>query len=411
VVGSFNDYLLDPQWTPVLVLVLLIVLLAWRPTGVLDSAPGPTEARAEAAPTVVDATRPGTRWLLLALLALGLGYPFLDNLMAWQRLASVTAILVLVTLAVGLSVVVGLAGLLDLGYAAFFAIGGYTAAMLTSGSSRLGLALPALFHEPWLALPLAGLVAAAFGVAFGLPSIRTRGEYLAIVTIAFGEIVPGVIWHVPYWTGGNNGLSGIGLPRLLPDVFGDRSLQAYALALLLASAACLSVLRLAPSRLGRAWSAVRDDEAAAEAAGVNAPRTKLLAFAMGAGCAGLAGAVYAGLLGYIEPSFFDLTVSLMVLAGVVIGGRWGLAGVVLGGLTVGAYDRVLADVLTGAVRGLGATTGLGALASADLHGSSYALFGLALYAAILLRSRSTPSTGRLEGSATVPTEAAHASAP
>jgi ABC-type branched-subunit amino acid transport system permease subunit len=101
----------------------------------------------------------------------------------------------------------------------------------------------------------------------------------------------------------------------------------------------------------------------------------------------------------------------MVLAGVVIGGRWGLAGVVLGGLTVGAYDRVLADVLTGAVRGVGTSTGLGPLAAADLHGSSYALFGLALYAAILLRTRSAETTARLEGSAARPTEAAHAPAP
>jgi branched-chain amino acid transport system permease protein len=320
--------------------------------------------------------------------------------MAWQRLGSITAILLLVTLAVGLSVVVGLAGLIDLGYAAFFAIGGYTAALVTSSGSRLGLALPSVLHEPWLALLLAGLIAAGFGIAFGLPSVRTRGEYLAVVTLAFGELVPGVIWHVPYWTGGANGLSGVALPRLLPEAIADRSLQGYALALLLASAACLAVLRLAPSRLGRAWSAVRDDESAAAAVGIDPPRAKLVAFGMGAGCAGLAGAVYAGLLAYIEPGFFDLTVSLMVLAAVVIGGRWGLAGVVLGGLTVGAYDRVLADALSSAARGVGAATGLPGLAGLDLHGSNYALFGVALYAAILLRSRGPhPGSVQREGAA------------
>src|SRR5207248_8319769 len=131
------------------------------------------------------------------------------------------------------------------------------------------------------------------------------------------------------------------------------------------------------------------DETAAEAVGVAAARSKLLAFALGAGCAGLAGALYAGLLSYIEPGLFDLTVSLMVLAAVVIGGRWGLGGVVLGALTVAAYDRVLADVLTSILRGLGSATGIAALGATDLHGASYALFGLALYAAILLRSRPT----------------------
>src|SRR5207248_8115198 len=133
-----------PQWTPVLVLVLLIVLLAWRPAGVLEQAPAApgSDDRAEAPPTVVETARPGTRWLLLALLVLGLAYPLVDQAMGWQRVASVTAILVLVTLGVGLSVVVGLAGLIDLGYAAFFAIGGYTTALLTSSGSRFGLMLP-----------------------------------------------------------------------------------------------------------------------------------------------------------------------------------------------------------------------------------------------------------------------------
>ncbi|MBV9168689.1 MAG: hypothetical protein JOZ81_01225, partial [Chloroflexi bacterium] len=250
VVSSFNDYLLDPQWTPVLVLVLLIVLLAWRPTGVLSAGSASLADAGSTTPTTFDAARPGTRSLLVALLMLAIVYPMLDAALGWQRIASVTAILLLVALGVGLSVVVGLAGLIDLGYAAFFAIGGYTAALLTSSGSRLSLSLPAGLREPWLALPLAGLVAAGFGIAFGLPSVRTRGEYLAIVTLAFGEIVPGVIWHLPYWTGGANGLSGVPLPALLPAAFADRSIQAYGLALLLATTACVVVLRLASSRTG-----------------------------------------------------------------------------------------------------------------------------------------------------------------
>jgi branched-chain amino acid transport system permease protein len=390
IVGSFNDYLLDPQWTPVLVLVLLIGLLAWRPGGMLSTAPISStidDSAERPLPTVADPARPGTHWLLLGLLALGAAYPFVDELLGWHRLASVSVMLLLVALGVGLSLVVG-SGLLDLGYAAFFAIGGYTAALLTSSGSRLSLALPEAAREPWIALPLAGLLAAGFGIAFGLPSIRTRGEYLAIVTLAFGEIVPGVIWHLPYWTGGANGLSGVPLPSLVLALGGsDRAAHAYTLALLLAMGACVAALRLARSREGRAWAAVREDETAAAAAGIPIAQRKLLAFALGAGCAGLAGAVYAGLLSYIEPGLFDFTVSLMVLAAVVIGGRWGLGGVVLGALTVAAYDRVLADLLTSLLRGAGSATGVTALSAADLHGASYALFGVALYAAILLRSR------------------------
>jgi branched-chain amino acid transport system permease protein len=321
-----------------------------------------------------------TRWLLPGLLAIGLAYPVLDQVMGWNRVASMAAALLLVTMALGLSIVVGMAGLLDLGYVAFFAIGGYTSALLTGGGSRVGLMLPGWLHEPWLALPLAGVLAAGFGLAFGIPSIRTRGEYLAIVTLAFGEIVPSVIWHAPYWTGGANGVPGVPLPRLGPLGGTSPALRGYELGLLVATLGCLAALRLARSRLGRAWAATRDDETAAETVGVNTQRAKLLAFAIGAGYAGLAGAVYAGLLGYVEPGQFDLTVSLMVLAAVVIGGRWGIGGVVLGALTVAAYDRVLADAATSALRTVGA--------SVDLRANSYVVFGLALYLAVLLRARS-----------------------
>src|ERR1700737_2052859 len=144
--------------------------------------------------------------------------------------------LLMVTLAIGLTVVVGFAGLLDLGYAAFFAIGSYTAAVLTSSGRRVALALPVVAREPWLALPLAGLVAAAFGVFFGLPSVRTRGEYLAIVTLAFGEIVPLVIWHLPDSTGGPRGVSGIPAASFGPLPVGA-GLSTYIVALLLACAA------------------------------------------------------------------------------------------------------------------------------------------------------------------------------
>ncbi len=406
VFASFSDFLFDAAWTPVLVLTLLVALLAFRPNGVLASAtvgaPEVDGAATATAPTMPNRRgAAGSRSMLAALLAAGLVYPLLDRALGWNGLASVGSILLMVTLGVGLSVVVGFAGLLDLGYAAFFALGGYTAAVLTSSGSHLALLLPEWGRQPWLALPLAGLVAAGFGVAFGLPTIRTRGEYLAIVTLAFGEIVPGVIWHLPYWTGGPNGLSGVPLVQFGPwDA--SAAVRAYAVGLALAVLACLVAIRLADSRTGRAWAAVRDDDTAAAAVGVYGPGAKLLAFAVGAGYAGVAGALYAGQLGYIEPGQFDLTLSLMVLAAVIIGGRWGVAGVVLGSLTVAAYDRVLSGLLTSGLRGVGAGLGVPALASADLRSANYCIFGVALYLAILARARGESATAALAGRARSP---------
>ncbi len=391
--GSFSDYLLDAQWTPVLLMVLLVGLLAFRPHGLLAHA---EQAASEDVPPPLSVAsgasrHPATAWLMLGLLVVGVLYPWVDQLAGWSHLSSAASALLLVTLAVGLNVVVGFAGMLDLGYAAFFAIGGYTAALLTASGSRINAALPALAREPWVALPTAALVAAGFGLAFGVPTIRARGEYLAVVTLAFGAIVPGVLLHVP-WTGGPLGMSGVPLPQF--GLWGPSSpLNGYALALVLAVLACAAALRLAGSRTGRAWAAVREDELAAAAVGVNPPLARLLAFAIGAGCAGLAGAVYAGLVGSIEPGEFDFTVSLMVLAAVVIGARWGVAGVAIGALVVAAYDRLLVGALEDGLHALGATLGVPGLLSIDVRGENFAVFGLALYLATLAQLRG-PAQGR-----------------
>src|SRR5207245_2089315 len=196
-------------------------------------------------------------------------------------LYSATTALLLVVLALGLSLVVGFAGLLDLGYAAFFAIGSYTVALLTASGSDLAGALPPALANPALWLPLAGLVAGGFGLAFGLPSVRTRGEYLAIVTLAFGEIVPGVIRHLD-WTGGPRGMSVVPPPRWLPGL-PDSAWSPYLPALALAVLVYLAAARLAGARAGRAWAAVRDDEMAAAAVGISPWRAKLPAFTAGAG--------------------------------------------------------------------------------------------------------------------------------
>jgi branched-chain amino acid transport system permease protein len=377
VVASFSDYLLDAQWTPVLVLVLLIGLLAFRPSGLLGTSSSANEPNAPSRPVISATRNQRLQGLVVAcLLVIGALYPWLDQVAGWFRLPGVTVALLMVTLAVGLTIVVGFAGLLDLGYAAFFAIGSYTAAVLTSSGSRVALVLPGLIRDdPWLALLMGGLVAAGFGLLFGLPSVRTRGEYLAIVTLAFGEIVPLVIWHLPDWTGGPRGMSGIASVSFA----GTGALSSYIVALALAGVVCLAALRLSSSRTGRAWAAIREDDVAAAAVGINPPLMKLLAFAIGAGVAGVAGAGFAQLFGYVEPGQFDFTVSLMVLSAVVIGGRWGVLGAVGGALVIAAYDRFLVDVLSAGLHVIGLPV--------DLRQHNYIVFGVALLVATLARAR------------------------
>lgn len=382
VLAPYSDYFLDATWTPVLVLLLLVAFLAIRPSGLLGQpatavdAPPPAPAQAAASPSARPARLP---W---ALLALGLVYPWLDQWAGWQRLYGATAALHLVTLAVGLSIVVSFAGLLDLGYAAFYAIGAYTTALLAGSGGRLQAVLPSLATDPLLALAAAGVVAGCFGLLFGLPSVRTRGEYLAIVTLALGEIVPGVIVHLD-WLGASRGLSGVAAVRIGPWPAGS-PLHAYALALGAAVLAWVVASRLRSSRVGRAWGAVREDETAAAAGGVPPTGFKLRAFVVGAAFAGVVGGLLAGQLGHVEPSQFDFTLSLMVLAAVVSGARWGLAGTVVAALLVAAYDRLLVDALDAGLR-------LGGI-QASLRDQNFAVFGLALYAACVLPMLRRPAT-------------------
>jgi branched-chain amino acid transport system permease protein len=331
---------------------------------------------------------------MAALLVFAIAFPWLDQLAGWYRVSPAANSLLLIILAVGLSIVVGFAGLLDLGYAAFFAIGSYTAALLTSSGSQLALLLPEVLRSPWLALPVAGVVAAGFGLIFGVPTIRTRGEYLAIVTLAFGEIVPGVIVHVPDWTGGNRGISGVPVVAIGPWPPGS-AIGAYFVALALLAVLTFAAIRLSASRIGRAWAAVREDDLAAASVGVNPVVAKLLAFAIGAGCAGMAGSLFAGLFGHVEPDQFDFTISLMALAAVVIGGRWGISGAVLGGLTVAAYQYVLVDWLSALIRAIGSLLGQPLLMATDLRMHNFAVFGVALLLATLPRARSSEE-GRAE---------------
>jgi ABC-type branched-subunit amino acid transport system permease subunit len=235
-----------------------------------------------------------------------------------------------VLLAMGLNVVIGLAGLLDLGYAAFFAIGAYTYAYSNSPFSGVDL--------PFLPMLLVGAaVAAVFGIALGAPTLRLRGDYLAIMTLGFGEIVPIVFLNLDTWTQGTNGISGIYRPEALPIIGEFSPVTPYAymiLAAFIVAIAMVLLYRLQDSRVGRSWNAVREDELAAAANGINTVTTKLLAFALGATTAGLAGVFSASKLTIVSPDQFYFAVSFTVLAMVILGGMGNIWGVALGAFIV-----------------------------------------------------------------------------
>ena len=236
---------------------------------------------------------------------------------------------VYVLLALGLNVVVGMAGLLDLGYAAFFAIGSYVYAY--SASSFTGLDTPF-----WLMLPIGALIAAVFGILLGAPTLRLRGDYLAIVTLGFGEIVPVVFKNADKWTNGTNGIAGISRPSPARARFFSATNAAsyYVTMAVIITIVMILLYRLQDSRLGRSWQAIREDELAAASNGINTVTTKLLAFALGASTAGLAGVFNASKLVFVSPDQFLFSVSFTVLAMVVLGGIGNIWGVALGAFII-----------------------------------------------------------------------------
>jgi branched-chain amino acid transport system permease protein len=249
-------------------------------------------------------------------------------------------------LAWGLNIVVGLAGLLDLGYVAFYAVGAYSYALL---AKNFGFSF-------WLCLPLAGILAAFWGILLGFPVLRLRGDYLAIVTLAFGEIIRLVLINWQDFTGGPNGISGIPRPSFFgipfnnePDGFAalfnleftptHRVVFLYYVILVLALITCLVTIRLRQLPIGRAWEALREDEIACRSLGINTTNTKLTAFATGALFAGFAGSFFATRQGFISPESFVFMESALVLAIVVLGGMGSQLGVAIAALAmIGGFE-------------------------------------------------------------------------
>jgi branched-chain amino acid transport system permease protein len=268
--------------------------------------------------------------------------------------------LLYVMLALGLNIVVGYAGLLDLGYVAFYAVGAYMFALLSSphlaeNFSRIAAAFPNGLHAPlWVVLPLGAGLAALAGVLLGAPTLKLRGDYLAIVTLGFGEIIrvflnnlesPVNLTNGPRGIGGIDAVHIFGVPlSQSQSIFG---LQVpgvtihYWVFLALVVLFVLICWRLEHSRIGRAWMAIREDEIAAKAMGLNTRNLKLMAFGMGATFGGVAGALFAGFQGFVSPESFSLQESVMIVAMVVLGGIGHLPGVILGALLLSALPEVL----------------------------------------------------------------------
>src|SRR5215203_5791513 len=280
---------------------------------------------------------------------------------AWVRIIDIALLYVL--LALGLNIVVGYAGLLDLGYVAFYAVGAYMLGLLASPQlvdtfPAFAAAFPNGLHTPWwVVIPLGALVAGGAGVLLGAPTLKLRGDYLAIVTLGFGEIVRVFMNNLDApvnITNGPKGITGIDEISMFGfslgkthDFFGlewPKVTNYYFLFLLLVVFAVIICYRLERSRIGRAWMAIREDEVAAKAMGINTRNLKLLAFGMGATFGGVSGVMFASFQGFVSPESFSLMESVMIVAMVVLGGIGHLPGVILGALLLSALPEVLRHV-------------------------------------------------------------------
>jgi branched-chain amino acid transport system permease protein len=337
--------------------------------------------------------RPQVRTGSIVLLAvLALAFPFITGDQAnIDAAGNATAY---ACLALGLNIVVGFCGLLDLGYAAFFAIGAYSFGILTSWQitpewsgfwapfAALGLVQKvvqdgnAIVHFTvsfWIMLPLSGIIAAFFGVLFGAPTLRLKGDYLAIVTLGFGEIVPIVARNWTGLTNGAAGLNGIASPTIFSYKFGIDATPYYYVGIVLVAFLIFASVRLRDSRIGRAWMAIRDDEIAASAMGINLTRFKLLAFGIGAGFAGMSGTFYVAKLQTATPDM------------VVLGGLGSVWGVVLGAVLLQLLQSWFLGDLTTWVNDFGTSIHNAYLSNVDLTQASELLFGIILVIMMLYR--------------------------
>jgi len=362
-------------------------------------------------------SRPQYRVSMLSLLLiLVVIYPIIDQSNA--RISDAAQAEIFILLALGLNIVVGFAGLLDLGYAAFFAIGAYTMALLASAhftvsghtfsSPLLSFGASGIHVNFFVMIPIAAVVAALCGVLFGAPTLRLRGDYLAIVTLGFGEIVPQVIknlgpdnsFGLPNITNGVNNITGIDRP---PDttLFGAHvTFQSndqrpwYYLGLIIVIFSVIVIMSLRKSRLGRAWAAIREDEIAAAHMGINIRNTRLSAFGLGAAFSGFAGLLQASINGSVDSGSFGFNISITILVMVILGGIGSIPGAILGAFILSYLDLEWLAWINDRIHQLGdnlhtAPSVIGSLgtwmAQLNLQTARPLIFGVILVTVMLLR--------------------------
>jgi branched-chain amino acid transport system permease protein len=356
------------------------------------------------------------QWAAIALVLLvALAFP---RMVGQVQIDAATEAEVFVLLALGLNVVVGYAGLLDLGYAAFFAIGALTLAWLGSphfsvtshsfSSPFLSFGPHGIFVNFFLMIPIAAITAAFCGVLFGAPTLRLRGDYLAIVTLGFGEIVPRVmqnlgtnnVFNWPDITGGVNAIVGIESPPTV-NIFGihgnfngNTLAPWYYLGLLMVIVTIIIIRNLRESRLGRAWAAIREDEIAAAHMGINIMRTRLLAFGLGAAFSGFGGVLEASRLGSVFYTSFSFNVSITILVMVILGGMGSMPGVMIGAIIMSYLNLLWLKDISDGINTLGGNfesgpSVIGSLGNwmhhVNLQTASPLLFGIILVGTMLLR--------------------------
>lgn len=355
-------------------------------------------------------------WLpaLLILLAI-LFVPFnefTDDVLGLNLMYPVIVITVYIMLALGLNIVIGFAGLLDLGFVAFYALGAYVTGWLASGHFRqvsisfgttaesvTGEAVPGIHLSFWLILLIAGAFTALCGVIIGAPTLRLRGDYLAIVTLGFGEIIPRFFQNGNdlggfNLTNGTIGIKAIDAPGigLAPDSldawqeFGTLDLHPWYYTILALVLITVFVnVRLQNSRLGRAWVSVREDETAAAAMGINPVTTKLWAYALGAVFGGIAGAFYGAFIANIFPTSFSFNISILILCMVILGGMGNIYGVILGAIVLQGINFAVLPRVREGINSFGESTGNTTLANLDVAQYNFLIFGVILVLMMLLR--------------------------
>ena len=393
-----NDGALELIWRPVAVAVLVVLAFAGR-FAVLTFKAAPKRERA------VAVAKPASSGLTALLTWGGLGFLLLFPPILVVTLGSSGSlkwidsygiqILIYVMLGWGLNIVVGLAGLLDLGYVAFYAVGAYSYTLLAT-----------TFHLSfWICLPIAGILAACWGMILGFPVLRLRGDYLAIVTLAFGEIIRTILINWTAFSGGSAGISSIPKITFFGLVFADRpgsfddffgmeyspihgKVFLYYVILALALLTNLVTLRLRRLPIGRAWEALREDEIACRSLGVNTTNTKLTAFALGAFFGGLAGSFFAVRQGFVSPESFTFNESATILAIVVLGGMGSQIGVALAAVAlIGGFEMLRELTFLKAI--MAQVFGMDDFDPTQYRGL---LFGLAMVVMMVLRPRGFVST-------------------